>query len=258
MPASGEVRYTFRIRHPDVLERGRAQRVTLEAYIDGNLAAPTAEGSTFQLQDAAGDDVVATAAITGVADDVAYYDILAASLPSTLELGRRYLETWSLVMPDGTTRTRTREAAITRFQWSNPVCDDDLLAEYSGLLTDFGGVETSLQRFLDLAADQFLRRLWRVGEWPDIIVSISDTFEPVRELALMYAFKDLYRAKPTDRAKTLWDHHRDAAAAAFTTMTYEVDRDLDGLADDDNRSGPGRVIHRNAAPRRSLARSGRW
>ena len=46
---TGEIQYTFRKTVPNVLQRGRDQVITLEAYRNGVLVAPTVAGSSFQL-----------------------------------------------------------------------------------------------------------------------------------------------------------------------------------------------------------------
>jgi hypothetical protein len=258
MPASGEIAYTARIRHPDVFERGRQNLASLELYRNGLLVAPTLLGSSFELVAPDGTDAIAAVALTAVTASVARQTLTAAQLPATLALGQQYQERWILLTPDGL-RTFRRDACLCLFAWTCPVADPDLLARYPGLLTDFGSVQTSLQPQIDLASNWFVRKLWNHGKWPDLIVSPSDTFEPVLEMALAEAMWALYRVGGgAERYKVLAERHERGAVAAFAGMSYREDADHDGVADHDGRSSVGGVIHRNQAPRRTMARTGRW
>jgi hypothetical protein len=259
MPAA-ETLYSFRTKAPDVLQRGRAQTVSMPAYRDGALVAPTEVGSTFSLYDEGGTAIVDAQAVT-VTGDVATYTISDVELPATATISELYQERWALVMPDGTTRTVRREAAVAPFLLHLPVAVEDLLALYPALDSSFGTTPAvTLQGFLDEAWAQVLERLWNVGHWPDLMLSASTFRRPVVELALYIAFRALFSrtAGRDGRHEALMEQHRRAAEEAWAAISSRLDRDDDGLPDDRHRERGEGVIHRNASPGRRRRRSPRW
>ena len=255
----GEIRYTFRIRHPDVLQRGRDQTVTLEAYRDGLLVAPTVAGSTFALIAPNGDNQVGPKAIT-VVNEIATAAILATEIPDTAELSELYQERWILAMPDGTTRTIRREAAIARFLFHPPVADIDLVeGEYPDLIDLLGEHDQTVQPFIDGATSKVLRMLWADGQWPDLMLSSDAFFEPIRELALFRIFKWLFRQVPgNNRWERLMDHHHSEFNRAWQGFTSKIDYDHDGLPDERGRQARATLIHRNVGAFRHIRRTPRW
>lgn len=257
MPNHGEVLYAFRSHYPDVLERTRTQRVRLEAVRDGALVAPSA--GTFTLVGPGGSTVV-TGAVT-IESSVAVYDIDASDLPTTLAFSELYQERWALTMPDGTVRTVTRECAVAPYQLHLPVADQDLLADYPDLVTQFAGQATTLQPFIDEAWRVVLDKLFGVGRWPDVMLSTASFVTPVKEEALYRAYRALFRAQTgsaTNRWERLMDDHKAAAAAAWSALSTRIDRNLDGLPDGAGREGATGIVHRNAGASGSLRRSRMW
>lgn len=245
MGASGELVYTFRTVGPDVLQRARTQTVQMEAYRDGALVAPS-EG-TFSLLKPDGTVIVDAEAVT-IASSVARYTVDATDLPATLDLGQDYQERWALEMPDGTTRTIIREAAIARFQLHPPVADVDLEGEYPDLVAEFSTVATSLQVFLDEAWRRILEMLFQRDRWPDLLLTTSSLRTPHMEFALFLAHKALYRVAPADnRWETLMRHHEAEFDKSWSAMTAKWDRDLDGLVDGPRENTLG-VLHRHVGP----------
>lgn len=245
MGASGEIVYTFRTVGPDVLQRARTQTVQMEAYRDGALVAPS--GGTFSLLKPDGSAVVDEEAVT-IASSVARYTIDATDLPATLDLGQDYQERWTLTMPDLTTRTVVREAAVARFQLHPVISDVDVTAEYPDLVSEYSTVLTSLQTFLDEAWRRILEMLFQRERWPDLLLTTSSLRRPHLELALHLAHKALYRVQPADnRWETLMRLHEAEFEKAWSAMTAKWDRDLDGLVDGPRESTVG-VLHRHVGP----------
>lgn len=257
--ADGEIQYSFRTRAPDVLERERAQVLRMPAYRDGALAAPTVAGSSFTLLDPSGTAVVDGKAIT-VVSDIAQVALTAGDLPDTLDLSDMYQERWVLVMPDGTTRTVRREAAVARFLLTCPVADPDIVnGEYPDLVNELGDFATSLQGFIDEAWAQLLNKLWNRGRWPEMLVSQSSIREPIRQKTMALIFKFLYRqTSGNNRFLDLMNRHESEWEKAFNEMTSRLDTDMDGRADDRNRVGHGGMVHRNVNWTRILPKSNRW
>ncbi len=259
---TGEIQYTFRKTVPNVLQRGRTQVITLEAYRDGVLVAPTVAGSSFQLLGPDGTAQVGPKDIT-VVDEIATVQILATEIPDddTTELSELYQGRWALVMPDGTTRTVRREAAIARFLFHPNVADIDLIeGEYPDLLTFLGDEHgKTVQPFIDAATRHVLRKLWASGQWPDLMLTSDAFYEPIRQFALFRIFKWLFRLVPgNNRWERLMDHHDSEFNKAWTAFTSRIDYDHDGLADDRGRRAASTVIHKNAGPFRNIRRTARW
>jgi hypothetical protein len=254
--SSAEILYTFRTVGCDVLQRARTQTVQMEAYRDGALVAPSA--GTFTLVDPSGTALVDAQAVT-IASSIARYTIDATAIPATLELGEDYQERWSLVMPDGSTRTILREAAIARFLLHPVVADVDLTSEYPDLVAEFATVATSLQGFLDEAWRQICEKLFQRDRWPDLLISTSALRLPHRELALYLAHKALYRSAPSvNRWETLMQLHQAGWEREWGALTAKWDRDLDGLADGGREAVNG-VVHRHVGPRANRPLLGtRW
>jgi len=93
--SDAEILYSFRVPFQNVLMRGRAQVVKLEASRNGELVAPTVLGSSFSLFDPQGTAIIDAQPITLV-DLVATYSITALELPDTIEYSELYQERWGI------------------------------------------------------------------------------------------------------------------------------------------------------------------
>ncbi len=260
MSSATETLYTARVRAPQVFERARDQVTNLEVWRDGVLVAPTVAGSSYSLVSPLGQFLVNAQAIT-VVGDVARTTVTAVQLPDTETYGEGYTERWKLVMPDGTTRTFTREASLAKFQLSPAITDKDLLSEYKDLLEILGvyAENESLQSWIDEAFVQFLNELYSLGEWPDVIVTRAATRAPLKQRTYWLIFKFLFSKQPNaGRYETLMEKHEALMGKEFARMSYRVDRDQDGLPDGLDRHGSSTVVHLNAAPRRVRRNSTRW
>lgn len=252
--------YSFRIPFQNVLQREVAQVVKLEARRNGELVAPTAAGSTFSLFDAGGTAIIDAQAITVGSDLIATYSITALELPSTLAYSELYQERWSLIMPDGTTRTPRRESAVAPFLLYPALAEIDITeGEYPDLVNELGDDFDTLQPFLDTAWRRLLEWLFEQGQWPAMMLSTSAFRRPHREWTLFLIFKHLFRQfSGNNRWARLMDHHESEKAAALANLTSRVDYDRDGLPDSKSRQATATVIHRNAGPFRRLPRNPKW
>jgi len=244
--SSGETTYSFRRVIPDVLQRGRANVVRMEAYRDGAMVVITS--GTLSLIDSGG-NVVSSPAVSIHADGYAYATIPAVDLPSTLAYGTSYRELWTLTMPDLSVPIVPRECAVAKFQLFPDTCDLDLTGEYPGLLVEFGGSIASLQPFIDKAWRHIIRRLWSMDIWPEVIVSETQLAEPLEQYTYYLAFKALFRkTSGNNRWETLMGEHRANFDAAWSSMTWKRDLDQSGVADDDSRSHASAVVTPNVPP----------
>lgn len=215
------------------------------AYRAGALVAPSS--GTYTLLDDTGATVKTGAVI--VSGSVATFSLAALDLPATLALGEGYQERWSLVMPDGTTRNIRRDVAIALFELHPPVTQTEIITgEYPDILHDLGSVVTSLDGFLDAAWYHCVRRLWKHGSWPGIVVEPSDVYDWHLHVTCHRIFKALMKrgGGESDRFADLRDYHDEEAKNAEASLRIKVDRDASGLADDLARHGVGiRQVHAN-------------
>lgn len=254
-----ETRYSPLIPYPQLLIRGRAQRVSLAVYQSGALVAPTQAGSTYTLSSNSGTVIVSAAAVT-VASSVAYYDLTAVQLAATLALGEGYQEVWSLVMPDGTTRSWVRPAALARYDLPMVLQDSHLEALYPNLSSERGPDQTSFQTQIDAAWDTLLRRLGSEGAYPYLLAhSAPDFLEPHRHLTLHLIFRWFYERTQAERYRDLYREHHALYEAAWTNLRPTGDWDHDGKVDDpEERRALSGIVHRGGAPSRWRLQTGRW
>ncbi len=245
---------SYRVLYPDVLEREVPQTVSLEAWLNGALAPPDSATYTLIRPDGTAQINAAPASIVG---GIATYAIPALSLPSTLAFGEMYQSRWAMTYGTQVDRPR-REAAVTAFKLYPPITDIDLTrGEYPDLINQLGDISTSLQEFIDQAYGQFVRKLWKINYWPDLIVSQHDIVDPVRQLALYLVMKALYRSQKSANWKELMDIHAEGWKGEWSGFKARLDKDHDGLADSEDKAAATTVVHRNMRPRRR-ARTNRW
>lgn len=180
MPSTDTL-YSARATSHECLERGRDNIVKQPMYDAGALVAPTESGSTVTIYNGVGAVVVAAAAVT-VTGSVAQRTIAAATLADEL-LGEGWSIVWSLIMPDGTTRTIRRAASLVRSRLHPPAVAADLFARIRSLDPSGSHPITKLtlgqfDDYLDECWRQIEERLLRKGRRPWLVISP----EALREL----------------------------------------------------------------------------
>lgn len=272
MPASGHSDViSVRTGYPDTIVVNETARLRLALVRDGvPVLPPGGLGGFggFELYDAAGQVV-----FTG--DILLDGDELAVDLSNfdtyDLPLGQLYQARWYPALGSGLggdVRTFRREVVVARFVLLPPIADVDLIrGNYPDLLDNLGGFrfagangEATLQPFIDEAWGWVIRKLYKVGRWPDLLVSTQDVFEVTRERAWFLIFRFLFRSSGGDasRFERLMDLHRTGADKEWTSLSGRWDQNHDGIADSEDRDPATAIVHRNAAPRRRLSRSSRW
>mgnify|MGYP003641346774 FL=1 len=255
MAGSGSTEYTFRMDGPDVLAREKANSVKLQVWRDGALVAPSS--GTLTLIDPTGEKLVDAQAVT-ISSSVSTYNILASVLPSTVEIGRLFMLRWNLTIA-GTIYEVQRACSVARFPMVLPVTDNDLIdGEYPDLLDQIGDYGSNLQTFLDSAKRDVLRELEQAGQWPDLITSPSDLFEPIRQLAFSKVFRFLFNTNDSDRSQILFNLHHDRYEKVLKELNARFDRTGTGLPDSESREAVMRSYHPGGAPRRYARRDPRW
>lgn len=253
--SNAETRYAPRFTHPQVLVQGRAQRVECAVYRNGSQVAVTSGTySLYSPDDTATLDAVAVS----LSGSTAYYDILAATLPDTTDLGAGWQERWTLLMADSVTHTFTRDAYLGLRQAYPPVSDVDLLDLYPDLGEELLDGVTHMQRFGDAAWAEIVRWAFSRGIWPHRNIASSAFFDMLLQAWLRNVFAYMVRRTNDERFVLLWQDHRDGYVAARSQLTLKLDQDDDGFADEEHRRGVTPVVHPNVPPANRLWRSTLW
>jgi hypothetical protein len=243
--SNAETLYTARIAYPDMLERARAQTVSLEIYRSGALVAPGS--GTFSLYDPAGTALVSAAAVT-VTSSIATYPLLAASIPATLGLGRGYRESWALVL-GGVSRTYHRDAALVMHAAYPVITDLDLTGLYSDLDRQLASGTTTFQPKIDEAWKRLVGRLEQLGVLLEYVITSWSLREAHLEMTFHLICADFFRAQGA-RWGELAAQHKTAFDLALRNMKFVKGTGANGQADSDDRHAPNKgVTFTNASPR---------
>ena len=256
MPRIGELRYSFAVPHRRVLQWQRTQQIRIEAYRDTGLAAPSS--GTYTLYQPNG-TVVVDAAAAVIVDGVATYTITAGTLPSSLPLGEGYWEEWSLVMPDGSTRSPRVLVALCRHALQPPAAEADVIGEYPTLDRDRPRDVASWQGFVDRAWDDILRRLTREGAWSYLAVDASAFYDVHLHCTLLRVFRFLMQKVSAERFERSYELHRNDYERSWAELKSAWDHDHDGQPDDATAlQGVARSVMPAGAPVRRLWGGYRW
>ncbi len=265
MAASGEILYTFRTKFPDILQINRDNTVKMEMRRDGVIVPPE-DVEKFELL-APDERVVFSNTGGGLVDGVPTVVIPASVLDpdastDPIDLAELYQERWTIRPPGETTfRIVRREAAVARFVLAPPTAQTDLTeGEYPDLVDQLGSQGTTLQPYLDKAWGTIIRRMFRSGRWPDLLVSQEDLIEVLEARTYYLVFKYLFQKTGGNgnRWETLMAQHLADYEREWTALSGRWDQDHDGRADSLERRPASTVIHQNAAPRRRLRNTRRW
>ena len=251
MPIPSEVGAAFRVRAPEVYERGAAHVTRLEARLGGSVVTPSA--ATFVLRSPSGASVASgTATITG---GVATFEVSAGSLPTTLAYGPGYVEEWDVTLSGQVYRPR-RDAYLSRRALHCPVTQTDLLGSNPELQRALGSAVESFDGWIDEVWADTLIKLRGSGTWPEQIVEISSLAPYVRYASLAAVFRNL--SISNERYSRAHDEHKRLAAEAWRDVRYSVDHDEDGIPDNAALlRGPEGGIVRSSAPAGRYRRLGR-
>lgn len=243
-----ETTYSARHSTPDWIQRGVQQTIALPVYSNGALAAPSS--GTVSVYDSGGIAIVDAQAVT-VSAQVATYTIAAVTLPDTLALSDRWLEVWTLTMPDGRAYTFRRDAGLVRGRLYPVVSDVDLTRMHTELREWMAQDQTSLQNYVDAAWDDVVLRLIEDSRWPYLILSPWSLRSAHTWLALSYTFRDYASsaAGAGDKYSALAQHYMEQAEKAFGRLRLTYDFDQDAVVDPDDVGVSGQsVLMTNAPP----------
>ena len=252
-------RLSIRTDLPTVLPVEQSKVVRLAAGYAGEVVEPEA-GGTFTLVGRDG-STLHTAAVT-VTNGAAQVTIPDSVVTDNLTRGGGYQERWSLDYPgyDHPIPIR-REAAVAPHDLYPTVTDDDLDRVYPDLrrITGPGTKFPSWQPMIDAAWETIIRELIEEGIPSYGILSPTALKTAHLELAQHLRFNALMGAQGIE---SRWEHlaglHWERYGSARKRLTWASDADLDGMPDDDERTGRPGVIHVNVSPRRRLSRGRGW
>jgi hypothetical protein len=244
--------YTFRDSYPSIYQKDRDAVVTLEVYRDGALVAPSSATLTLRSETGV---TLSTPTVT-IVGSIPTATILAAALDS---LGEGYREQWDITIA-GIVYTKYRDGAVCRSPLQMPITDADLVAGYPDLAQNLGTSATNFQSFLDKAWGKTLRKLRSGGKMPYVIVSSSALYDAVLEWTLHLIYTWWYGQTGGVHFKELADEHRSNFNEEWGSLSFEVDLDQDGVADDRDRetASNAAIITPNASPNRRRGKRRSW
>ena len=236
---------TFRVRCPEVYERGRAHATKIEARLGASLVAPSS--GSFQLLSPTG-AVVASPAVT-ITGSIATATVAAVDLPDTLSFGPGYIEEWTLTI-GGVVQIARKDAWLARRALFCPVTQADLEQLHPALGASVRSGTGSLQAQIDSVWTDTLGKLYATGQWPARILEPSTLSAYVRNRALAAVFRSFMvgSATPGNNNNELATYYDNEADRAWGSIQYLADDDQDGKADSDERQGPGGPIARSSPP----------
>lgn len=252
MPIPSEIGAAFRVRAPEVYERGAAHVSRLEARLNGEIVTPSA-AVTCVLRSPTGASVSSgTATTTG---GVPAFETSAGSLPATLAYGPGYVEEWNVEI-NGTTYRPRRDAYLARRALHCPVTQTDLLGSNPELERALGSAVASFDGWIDEVWADTLIKLRGTGTWPEQIVEVSSLAPYVRFASLAAVFRNLTISN--ERYARAHEEHKRLAADAWRDVRFSVDHDENGTPDNATllRGTMGSVV-RSSAPAGRYRRLGR-
>jgi len=247
--------YAARFATPDLIERDKAQTLTLEIFRDG-VAVVVTSGTLdlFKADSTLALDVVAVT----ITDGNPTYSLLAATVPTTEAYSSLWREEWLLVI-DGETIRFVRDAHLVRRLVYPVIGQTDILRRHSDLVRQLPQDRTSWQHAIDEAWDTILGRLFAVSKWPYVIV----TPWALREVHLYESLAKIIAELTTftngrGRYAELRTEYADKADTAWARVQFDQDVDQDGATDD--RTGGRSTITTSAGNPRTWrgSRGGRY
>lgn len=261
---SGELVYSHRVPYADTIRPGIDTTLVFELVRDGVGVVPNEIGK-MQVVARSG-EVLFEATPLLIAGTAKVGTVVPGATSESWGLGELFQTRWNLKATASSQLVPYRRpAVVATFLLVPPITDfdltvgvyPDLIAELSSFAETGDNGEATLQPYIDEAWNVILRALFKVNRWPDLLFSVEDLVEPVRERSWERIFKFLFqKAGEGSKWETLWREHRDNAKTEWGTLSARFDNDLDGLPDSEKRDAVAGAIHQNAAPRRVLR--GRW
>ena len=233
--ASSDTPYSARVRVTELLERGRAQDTLLEVYRDGSQIVPSS--ATYSILKPDNQYIVEDGVCTIDVNGTITYSHTPAQLPSTLNLGEGYVQTYNVTI-SGALFSFRRMAAIVLKRLYPVISDADLEEVYTDLASLRPSSITSYQTYIDSAWFTILRRLRNVGAGYEYLVTTPESFaEAHRHLSLYLIFRDFHSSlgQSNGRYLDLAQEHYKLYQDEFHMINFIYDEDHTGKPDDSNK-----------------------
>lgn len=224
---------------PDYIVRAQDSALSCPVWLDGNLYPPASGTCTvYDPQDT----VIQTGTVT-ITAQVPTFTLLAANVPSTLQLQSGWRVEWALTWSTGTVNYQNK-AHLVRSELHPVVTAEDLYRRQPAL--DPKGTapisaEQDFQSYLDEAWVVLLARILGKGPLPFLIMEPT----ALRESHLTLTLSLIYEAFSTRLNEAYMEHatmYRERYEAAFADLKFEYDSDQDGQSDGPaKRSASGSV-----------------
>lgn len=240
-------RWRPRVRGPALLVRGMDSYVELEVWGPSGLQEPASGTITVY----AGDDTVivnAQAVVVDSSSKRATATILAASLPSTLELSDRWRVAWSLSLA-GESATFYQDAQLIRRPWFPTVVQDDILSASPQLRnsysTDSVDDNEALELIINAVTEDTQTKLVSNGSRPWLIFDPWKLNAYVVQVCLARIFRShLFDNESANFASLdkLATTHEEAAEVLWSGMNFRYDKLETGKGNDQvEKQGPSVV-----------------
>ncbi len=230
--SAADTLYTARFAGPELLERGRLNRITCPVHRSGALVAPTETGSTVAIYKPDGSALLGPVQVTDVTGSMAVHDVAAGTLTTSVELAEGYLVEWALIMPDGVTHTFRRACAVGRRRLYPVVTDDDLLRRHSDLADLRPSSQTSYQNQLDEAWEEIVTLLRQGGSIAHLVTSPEEFRRAHLYKTLELIFDDF---SISQAAEAKWaaeaKKYEKRFGVAWSGLTLKYDANEDGMPD---------------------------
>lgn len=237
--------WTPRIRCPLLFVRGQDSYVELEVWYSGGRQEPTSGTLTVYDDD---DTVIVNAQAIVVANGRATCTVLAASLPSTLELSESWRAVWALSL-GGESASFSQDAQLIRRPYRSTVTQEDVLSASPQLRNSYSTSSQddneALYAVIQSTVDDAQSRLVSNGMRPWLIFDTWKLNKYVIQGALARIFRShLFDQDPSNFSALdkLAETHETAAELAWGQMNFKYDVLETGQAGDAvQRKGPATI-----------------
>lgn len=245
-------------RSPDVIERGKAQVLSLAIYSD--TGTQTVAGGTLTLYDPQNNVVLSAVSVTASTNSASY--TLGLTTLNDYDFGEGWREEWALTLGSGEICIFRRPAILARRQFYPTLIPSDLSDLHSELpqvaTYTIDGTETTWDVFawrkLDSCWNQLIRWLCQNNRLPNKIASIS-LYDLHLAMTLEAIFRDL-RGQKGDRYDSTLADYTGKAERLRATATLSYDSDEDGSFE--SKVAPTPTFSISSGPRLRSAYPGSW
>lgn len=236
---------------PRSVQRGVATTLTLTIVDTSTGTTQTPSAATVQIRDGSTVILAATAATTlGSGGYSATYSLAAATIPDTIALTDRWLETWTLTI-GGVDYTFTLTGSLCRTLYHSPLTEAHLLTAHPQLSSIRPPGYTTYGAWLDEAQGWIERKLLQRGRRAELVFDAWALRDAHLFQALHLIFKAFSSSLGAGKYQELADRYEAAALDEFKAAKFRYDKDQTGTVDTDAQESSNAPLMITAGPRRS-------